>query len=210
MDTAFGQKTKSLLSKVGDLKKVIIIAVIAIVVIVAAIIFFVSSASSKSLAASDALSDAYVSFAQGQQDQGLALLNDVIAKYPKTSAAYQASLFLGDYYISLGNFNDALTYLSKTSTDAKPSDLRPLALARIIYVWDLRNEFINAKDASENFIKTYPDHFLTKSIYISLARYYAILGSLDDVKRICNDILTKFPATEEATIADNTLNALGR
>jgi TolA-binding protein len=190
-------------------KKIIAIAVIVVVVIAAVIIGLSAKGSSSKEAASDALSAAYTSLAQGNQEQGLTMLNDIVTKYPKTPAAYQAELFLGDFHAGQGNFQESLRFLSDADANAEPKELRPLALARIIFVWDIRNEFSNAKDASEVFVKKYPNHFLAKSIYISLARYYAILNNIDEVKRVCNEILIKFPGTEEATIADNTLKALG-
>ena len=58
----------------------------------------------------------YTSLAQGNQDEGLALLNGIVTKYPKTPAAYQAELFLGDFYAGQGNFNEALRFL----LDANP------------------------------------------------------------------------------------------
>lgn len=190
-------------------KKIIAIAVIAIIVIAAVIIGLSMKGSSSKEAASDELSAAYTSLAQGNQEQGLILLNDIVTKYPKTPAAYQAELFLGDFYAGQGNFNEALRFLLDANANAQPKELRPLALARIIFVWDMRNDFQNAKNLSEEFVKSYPNHFLTKSVYISLARYYAILNDAENVKRVCNEILTRFPGTEEATIAENTLRALG-
>ncbi|MDR1952106.1 MAG: tetratricopeptide repeat protein [Elusimicrobiota bacterium] len=210
-NTVFNSKT-SLINKLfqDNKKTVIIVGAVVIVAVIILFIFFNQRSAKFNDIASDNLSEAYTSFAMGNDAQGLALLNEVVEKYPKTSAAYQARLFLGDYYTNIGNFAEALTYLSNTKTEAKPAELRPLALARIIYLYDVRNEFINAKDAAEEFVKTYPNHFLTKSIYISLARYYAFLGSVEEVRRVCNEILSKFPATEEAQVAQNTLGAIGQ
>jgi tetratricopeptide (TPR) repeat protein len=188
--------------------KIIAIAVAVVVVIVIVAVIIVQKGNKNEAVASDNLSKAYANFSVGNQDAGLAILNDLVANYSKTPAAYQARLFLGDYYTSIQNYNDALTVLTDTKNDAEPATIRPLALARIINIWDIRGEWVNAKDASEEFVKKYPDNFLTKSVYLSLARYYALLGDAANVQRVCNEILTKYPGSEEATIADNTLRAL--
>ncbi|MDR2708870.1 MAG: tetratricopeptide repeat protein [Elusimicrobiota bacterium] len=208
-NTAFGKTEKSgVLGFLKEPKKLIAVIVAAVVIIVLIIVFAVSGGGKANAEASDKLSQAYASFSVGNQDAGLALLNDLIENYSKTPAAYQARLFLGDYYTSVQNYPEALRFLLQTSNDAKPEDLRPLALARIVNIWDIRNEFVNAKDAAQEFVNKYPDHFLTKSIYLSLARYYALIGDVDNVRRVCNEILVKFPGSEEATIADNTIKSL--
>ncbi|MDR2773086.1 MAG: tetratricopeptide repeat protein, partial [Elusimicrobiota bacterium] len=194
-NTAFGSKKLQLPKFLQGKKAITLIigAVVAILIVVLIVIFVNQRSTKLNDEASDRLSEAYGSFAASNDEQGLAFLNDIVTNYPKTSAAYQARLFLGDYYVGLGNFNEALAYLATTSTDATPEELRPLALARIIYLYDVRNEFINARNSAQEFVNLYPSHFLTKSVYISLARYYALTGSIDDVRRVCNEILSKFP-----------------
>jgi tetratricopeptide (TPR) repeat protein len=160
------------------------------------------------MAAADILSGACANLSVGNQEAGLVMLNELVDDYSKTPAAYQARLFLGDYYTSIQNYNDALTVLMYAKNNAKPIALRPLALARIINIWDIRGEWINAKDASEEFVKKYSDNFLAKSIYLSLARYYALLGDTRNTERVCEEIIMKYPDSEEATIADNTIRAL--
>jgi len=55
--------------------------------------------------------------------------------------------------------------------------------------------------ASKEFIKKYPDHFLTKDIYLNLGEYYFLSGSKDEAARVFNEVSVKFPGTREAKVA---------
>jgi predicted negative regulator of RcsB-dependent stress response len=154
------------------------------------------------------LAKAYSAFVNGNQQLGIAMLDEVIAKYPKTSASYQAKLSRADIFMELQSYDEALNTLKETETKAKPEAIRSLALARIIYVYDSKKDYSNAIAASKKFIDKYLDHFLIRDIYLNLAEYYFATGSKDEAVKTFNEVLVSFPATQEAKKAQKRINEI--
>ncbi|MDR2066514.1 MAG: tetratricopeptide repeat protein [Endomicrobium sp.] len=158
--------------------------------------------------ASTKLASAYVAFSQGNQKQGVELLDETIANYTKMPAAYQARLLKADIFTQIGAYEEALKLLNDTVKDAKPEKIKPLAQVRIIYVFDTKQDYFNAINASKEFIDKYPSHFLIKDVYLNLAEYYLLSGSKDEAVKTFNEILINFPATLEAEKAQNRINEI--
>jgi predicted negative regulator of RcsB-dependent stress response len=181
--------------------------IISIVLLVVVIVFIYCSRVHKiDNLSSLGLAKAYSSFANGNQQLGITLLDEVIAKYPKTPAAYQAKLSRADIFTELQSYDKALNILKETESKAKPEVIRPLALSRIIYVYDSKKDYFNAITASKEFIDKYPDHFLIRDIYLNLAEYYLAIGSKDEAIKTFNEVLIGFPATQEAEKAQKRIN----
>ncbi|MDR2399812.1 MAG: tetratricopeptide repeat protein [Endomicrobium sp.] len=158
--------------------------------------------------ASIGLAKAYAAFASANQQAGIAILDEVIAKYPKASAAYQAKLSRADVLTELKAYDEALNILKEIQNGAEPEPLKPLAAVRIIYVYDAKKDIFNTITASEEFINKYPDHFLVRDIYLNLAEYYLASGSKENALKIFNEILISFPATQEAEKAQRRINEI--
>ncbi|MCA6069751.1 MAG: tetratricopeptide repeat protein [Endomicrobium sp.] len=187
----------------------IFVAVGVLLVIIFAGLFFCFFGCHRSEYASSAkLSSAYVAFSQGDKQKGINLLDETIAKYPKMPAAYQARIVRADIFTEAKEYSEALKLLRETVSFGKPAVIKPLANVRIIYVYDSKVDYLNAIDASKEFIDKYPDHFLVKDIYLNLAKYYLILGSKDEAVKVFNEVLVNFPATKEAEKAQTKLNEI--
>jgi hypothetical protein len=152
--------------------------------------------------ASDRLAAAYMFFSYGNKDQGLLHLNNAIVYAPNTPASYQARLVKADMFIDMKEYEQALTFLKETYEKGKPELIRPLALSRIIYLYDEQKDYANATLYSNEFISKFKDNFLIKDIYFGLARFYTLSGSKEDARRVYKDILINFPATAAAEQAD--------
>jgi predicted negative regulator of RcsB-dependent stress response len=183
--------------------------IIALVLLVVAMIFIYCLRMHKidDLASID-LAKAYAAFGSANQQVGIAILDEVIAKYPKASAAYQAKLSRADVFTEIRAYDEALNILKETQNKAKPEALKPLAAARIIHIYDSKKDVFNAITASKEFIDEYPDHFLVRDIYLNLAEYYITSGSKEDALKIFNEILISFPATQEAEKAQKRINEI--
>ncbi|MDR2666037.1 MAG: tetratricopeptide repeat protein [Endomicrobium sp.] len=173
-------------------------------IFIGAFIYFKSNESNKM--SSNKLSEAYTSFARGDIRSGFTLIDETIARFPKTTAAYQARLIKADILIEMQKHEEALRILEETLNNGKPKTIKPLASSRIIYVYDSKKNYPKAIFASNEFIKKYPDHFLIKDIYLNLAEYYLLSGSKNDAVRVFNEIVVKFSNTQEAKKAQSRLN----
>ncbi|MDR2396168.1 MAG: tetratricopeptide repeat protein [Endomicrobium sp.] len=183
-------------------------AISTMLAVIITIIFIVYFKCHQSNMASTKLALVYTSFAQGNQKQGIELLDEMISKYPKMPAAYQARLLKADISTQLGVYEEALKLLNDTVKDGKPEKIKPLAQVRIIYVFDTKRDYFNAINASKDFVNKYSDHFLIKDIYLNLAEYYLLSGSKDEALKTFNEILINFPATPEAEKAQKRINEI--
>jgi predicted negative regulator of RcsB-dependent stress response len=154
------------------------------------------------------LAVAYASFIYGDKKSGIALIDETIAKFPKTSAAYHASLIKADFLAEIHKYDEALKILTKTVNNGKSDAIKPLAHARIIYIYDSKKDYSNAALVSKEFIAKYPDRFLIKDIYLNLAEYYLLSGSKDEAVKVFNEVSVNFPATRAAESARNRLNRI--
>jgi TolA-binding protein len=158
--------------------------------------------------ASEKLSSAYAALAKGDQPLATSLLDETIKKFPKTPCAYYARLVKADILAERKAYDDALNILNETLNTGKPDIIRPLASARIIYVYDLKKDYPNAIIASKKFIDKYPKHFLVKDIYLNLAQQHLMSGSKEEALKTFNEILVKFPTTKEAQKAQDRINKI--
>lgn len=158
--------------------------------------------------ASDRVAAAYMSIMYGNQQDAITHLNNAIVYSRKTPAAYQARIIKADMLIDEKEYDKALQLLQETEESGKPELIRPLALSRIIYMYDQQKNYEKAILYSNDFINKYSDNFLIKDIYASLARYYNLSGASEDAKRVYGEILVKFPATAEAENAAKALQGL--
>ncbi|MDR3111819.1 MAG: tetratricopeptide repeat protein [Elusimicrobiota bacterium] len=192
--------------KVG--KKSVLIYVITLVFILAGIGCFKFLYKSRETKAVEKLSGAYVFFSRGDQNTGAALIDETIAQYAATPAAYQASLIKADLLTQQRNFDEALQLLQNVVANGIPYDIRHLASSRIINIYDAQQDYFNAINAANQFVNNYPNSFLVKDVYLNLAVCYITTGSRDLGVKTLNVILEKFPATREAERAQNILYQL--
>ncbi|MDR2436702.1 MAG: tetratricopeptide repeat protein [Endomicrobium sp.] len=188
--------------------KVFTIIIVVVLIVVTTVFIYCSRGHKINNLSATGLAKAYSAFANGDQQSGIAMLEAIIAKYPKTSAAYQASLSRADIFTELQSYDEALNILKELEIKAKPEIIRPLAASRIIYVYDVKKDYFNAITTSKEFIAKYPNHFLIKDIYLNLAEYYLVTGSKDEAIKTFNEVLINFPATQEAEKAQKRLNEI--
>ncbi|MCL2144978.1 MAG: tetratricopeptide repeat protein [Endomicrobia bacterium] len=158
--------------------------------------------------ASDRLSAAYMSMMYGNKDDAVNHINHSIAYSGNTPASYQARLLKADLLMEDKDYDKALSLLKETEAKGNPELIRPLAMSRIIYLYDQQKDYRNAILSSNEFITKYQDNFLIRDVYFNLARYYQAVNSPDDAERVYTEILAKFPATEEAERAEKILLGL--
>lgn len=171
-------------------------------------VFFFARIQTLEFNASDRLTTAYMYISAGETQQAVNFLNDTINLYPKTPSAYQARLVKADLLIEHKEYDLALPLLKETYEKAKPETFKPLALVRIIYLYDCQKDYDNAIMYANEFINKYSTHFYIKDIYMNLAHYYISKDSPEDAKRVYNEIITMFPETAQAEYAAKVLEEI--
>ncbi|MDR3113685.1 MAG: tetratricopeptide repeat protein [Endomicrobium sp.] len=171
-------------------------------------IFFYIRWQSLDYSASDRVSAAYMFFSMGDKARGIESLNTAVLSFPNAPASYQARLALSDFLIEEKKYDEALPLLQRTYEKGKPAAFKPLGLFRMIYLYGSKKDYDNAVFYSTEFIKNFSGSYLIKDVYINLAQFYELKNSPQDAKRVYSEILSNFPATNEAAKADEALKGL--
>lgn len=144
-------------------------------------------------------------FIQGNTDKALEtikIIEDNFSKYP----AYDFALFLkGELFFSQGNFAKAIEEYQNVRKKIKNKDLLPFADYSIIKSFQALKDYQNAISQSEEFIKSYPDHYLTPEIYLALAISYATTKQTEKAKETFEKLSILYPQTSWEQLAKEAL-----
>jgi TolA-binding protein len=173
-------------------------------------IFFAVQYSTLQGTARDKLAYAQAQLYQGQQDQGMAMLDDIIAKYSSSDVAAQARLIKANYLISKQDFLAAENTLAPLADKDKPKLLVPLALSMLGTVQENEGKVDDAIKTYSRFLDKYPDHFLAAKTYESLARVYEIKRSIPEAISNYEKLANLYPNTGWAQRAQERLSILSR
>lgn len=177
------------------------------VVIVFAIFFFARFHAAR-LRANDKLSYAQANFMQGKTQDGLNILDGIIAQYPGSAADYKARIQKAEYMVGIQNFNEAEKTIIPVVEKGKPKIIIPLAMSMLGAIKEDAGKYKEAIATYNTFLDNYPDHFLTPKIYESLARVYEITGATQDAKSTYEKLETLYPSTEWAQRAQERIMAI--
>ena len=173
-------------------------------------IFFAVQYSTLSGTSRDKLAYAQAQLYQGQQDQGVAMLDDIIAKYSTSEVAAQARLIKASYLISKQDYLAAETVLLPLSQKDKPKLLVPLAVSMLGAVQENMGKVDDAVKTYSSFLDKYPDHFLAAKTYESLARVYEIKRSVPEAISNYEKLANLYPNTGWAQRAQERLSVLSK
>ncbi len=136
--------------------------------------------------------------ASGDSENGLKLIDEVIAKYSHTPSAYRAMLMKSNFFISQKKYDDAEQMLKNYIKNAKPEILKPLAYPTLILVYDNTGQFEKAIETSKDFLSKYPDNYLVLSVTENLARLYELAGNETESLNLYKKIIDSYPNTDYA------------
>jgi tetratricopeptide (TPR) repeat protein len=158
--------------------------------------------------ASKKLSIANNEILNGNLDIGISILNEIILNFPKTLSSYQAKLIKSDILVKENKHEEAINILNNLLSNCKLENIKSIAKIRIIYIYDMLKNYDKTISCSRKFIKENNNHFLTKNIYLNLAESYVKIKMKDKAMETFNEIIVKYPETEEAKISKNRINEI--
>ncbi|MCX7905116.1 MAG: tetratricopeptide repeat protein [Elusimicrobiales bacterium] len=138
-------------------------------------------------------------------EQALANI-EIIEKNYSNFVTYDFALFLkGDIYFSIGNYAKAIEVYKEALNKVRNKELIPFAIYSIAKSHQALRDYINAILKFNEFITTYPDHYLLPEVYLSLALSYENKGEKEAAKETFQKITVLFPNTTWNTIAQEAL-----
>lgn len=145
---------------------------------------------------------------QGQADQGMGLLDELINSYSIAGLGYKARMIKSDFLAMQRNYPLAEQTLLPVTQSGKPKKIVPLALASLGIIQESQAKYNEATATYNAFLDKYPDHFLAPKVYESLARVHEITNSPAQARSTYEKIATLYPATAWAQRAQERLSVL--
>ncbi|MHB9155277.1 MAG: YfgM family protein [Endomicrobiales bacterium] len=172
--------------------------------------FFLVRLETLKVRAADRLSMAEGMMYQGQPDQGLKLLDEIITRYSRTVAASRARMVKADYLVSRKQYDDAEKAILPVVENGVPKTIIPLAMSVLGTIREDAGKYKEAIALCTSFLDTYPEHFLAPRIYESLGRLYELSGSTAEAKATYEKLATLYPASPWAQQAQERVTLLAR
>lgn len=143
----------------------------------------------------DKLSMAQGMIYQGQIDNGMKVLDEIISQYSRTESSFKARLLKAEYLILEKKYEEAEKAVFPVVLNGKPKNIIPLAAVVLGTIQEDRTKFTEAVQTYNSFLSKYSDHFLAPKVYESLGRVYEMLGSKQEAKNAYEKLSTLYPAT---------------
>ena len=119
-----------------------------------------------------------------------------------------AVYYLGEAYLSLHRFDEALGTFKTCAKYYAKSPLTPSALERIGAVYIAKGDITNSIDSYKNFLKKYPNNPQTPSVIYKLVSTLVSHNRYDDAIPFIKKLLTEFPQTYgDGSFASQILSA---
>jgi len=156
----------------------------------------------------DQLGQAQALASNGQRDQALQMANGILTNVRSGALASQAYMLQGDLLIQSGKPADALASYQSAVTQAETPELKALAVAGQSAALEESQKWPEAAAAYAQFIKDYPEHFLTPRAYLSLGRSQLQTNKPAEAQATLERLVTLYPTTTWAKDAQALLNSL--
>ena len=121
---------------------------------------------------------------------------DIVSKYGSTKAGKLASYYAGICYMKEGNYNDAIEYLKKYTTNDKV--LAPLALGAIGDCYMELGDNQNAVNYYGKAAAKNPNDFTSPLFLSKLGNTYEIMGDYNKALEAYKSLKKDFPLSNEA------------
>lgn len=127
--------------------------------------------------------------AESGSDTQIGILDNLVKKYKGTRSGHLARLWLGDIWLSKGEFEKSKDYYESLITASnRYGTIRILALHDLAEGFEAKGEF---KEAASYYMRAYndPANSLKPFSYFQAARCYRLAGEKEEAKKIYQELL---------------------
>jgi len=143
-----------------------------------------------------------------QQEEAIKLLNEVASRYPRTAAAAEATLRLGNLYYGQERYDEARRIFEAYLASNARGRIAFSAGLGIADVHLAQKKYDKAEAAYLRLISEFPREPLLPEAYFNLARTYISMGKVRDAVRVYERIPEAYPNTAWASTAQAQLRRL--
>jgi TolA-binding protein len=130
---------------------------------------------------------------QGQTNQGIATLNDLIARFRSSAVLEQTYQLLGSLYMATGNPQSAVAAYEEGLKHTTNENNKPLLMISLAAAYEDQGNLAKAIETHNRFLKEYPDHFLVPRALLCLVRIQSINKNIEAARESYEKLLTLYP-----------------
>lgn len=142
---------------------------------------------------------------QGQADQALLQIDQIIRDHPTSVAASYARLLEGDIKYDQSKFQEAVKAYQKLVDMPNHKAALPMAMANLGIALEASGDCSTSMATGRRFLETYQDHFLAPPVHASLVRCLHISGRREEAKAALEKMAFLYPQTYWAAWAQARL-----
>jgi len=129
---------------------------------------------------------------QGQSAQGIATLNELVNRYHSGPLLEQAYQLLGSLSMMTGNAPEAVTMYEKGLEHASGNN-KSLLMMSLGTAYEEAGNSQKADDTYNEFLKEFPDHYLTPRVLMSSIRVETLNNNTGAAREHYEKLLTLYP-----------------
>jgi tetratricopeptide (TPR) repeat protein len=141
-------------------------------------------------------------------DEASKRLSEVAAQYPRTVAAQEALIRLGNFRFDDKKYDDAIAAFSQYLSQFPRGKFRAMAAIGKAYAEEAKGDLEGANKTLNAIVASAPNDPLAGEAYSTLARTYESLKKPEDALRVYGQIAEKFPQTQWAQNALQRMSVL--
>ncbi len=145
-----------------------------------------------------------------KQEEGVRGLRELMARYPQTAAAAEATLRLGTLYYTLGNYDEARSVYESYLTKNPRGTIAFSAGMGVADTHLAQRKYEKAVETYSRLIDHFPEEPLLPQAYLNLARAYLDMKKEADATRLYGKVAETYPNTGWAQYAQSQLRKLIR
>lgn len=168
--------------------KPILIGASIVVLVIVAFLFINKSFKTKTLNASGELGLAQLSVQQGDVEDGILRLEEIISNYGTTNSAGAAHIMLGQIYLEKGDLENAEKYYSDYNKKYKDNLAKSAVFAALGVCAESKGDFKEAVVLYEKAVKTARYEFQKQIAQLKLLNAYLEAKDIASSERLINEL----------------------
>lgn len=178
--------------------KYVIGAVVAIAVIFIAVYFYANSQKAAEQVASVELAKATRTFENGDYQNAMPLLTNLVEKYGSTKSGKMGLLYLADSFFETKDYENAKINYKKFASSFKGDEhILSAAYAGIAACDEQLKNYQQAAQQYEKTVQKFPKSIFAPNYLLRAARCYTLAKMPDDAKRIYDQLVEDYPTAQE-------------
>lgn len=144
---------------------------------------------------------------EGDPSRRIVGLKDIASSYSGTKAANTTYLYLGDSYLYLGEYDNAIAAFHEANPDG--DILKAGVLSGLANAYEAKKEYLKAAKNFEKAGNTFKDDAISSDRFVQAARNYALAGEKEKARKLYKTVKIEYKAPRYSRDIDRYIAELG-